>query len=92
MFKKLEVWLRKIVAEEVAKVEVSLQREKAALSSLFDDIKAHTQAFDESVSHRSDLSRLAEENASLKDTVSKLTCWQATPEEVVADHKLKIQK
>ena len=92
MIKKLEAWLRRIVAAEIAKVNTSLQNERDVLQSHFEmvdeAVKAHLTIL------KTEVSRVVEENTALKNKVHELQHhrWVASPEEIANDHALKMVK
>lgn len=75
---KFETWFKRLIAEEVEKINRDLQGERAALRAqvaLFDGaFKTHFQSFEDVVQHLSEV----KENAALREHLKELRA-QITP-------------
>jgi recombinational DNA repair ATPase RecF len=104
MFSKVKAWLRSIIAEEVAKVSVSLSKERAEsiafLKNIEEDIIRHISIEATAFECHVNATLEAEHGAfveRLRATRNHISngepCrWQADEETVKADHSLKMVK
>jgi len=78
----IEKWLRRVISEELAKINSSLQAEKDAVRSLIAVLDEQRRAYADVVEPHVEVSRLTKENLELReafksipplvDTISKL--------------------
>ena len=104
MFTRFRNWLRAIVAEEVAKVSISLDKERSEAvarlrnveNGILRSIAEREAAFAERIKGTLEVEHSAFETR-LRQTREHIwngepSRWQAEPEQVAADHALKLVK
>lgn len=104
MFSKVKAWFRAIIAEEVAKVSVSLAKDRveaiATLKNIENEIARSFEvtqtAFEDRIkatleaAHAEFVLRLKATREHIAD--GEPNRWNATPETLAADHALKVVK
>jgi hypothetical protein len=71
-FSKVKEWFRATIAEEVSKVNASLQSECAVIQAHLNLLDTNHRAFVDVVQPHVDVSRLTKENAELRATFKQL--------------------
>ncbi len=104
MFSKVKAWLRSIIAEEVAKVSVSLTKERAEAIATLKNVENQLSSSLDIEAHEFDIRIKALVKAEHEAFVARLRStrnhvadgepnrWNATPETLAADHALKLVK